>query len=85
MRVQWIDRKREPRSPPDPAYPEGIDIPAADGSRPKCQTDLPYPAARCGVYLVTCSRCGVRVAVTTAGRPDDPRTVAVNCLLPGGG
>jgi C4-type Zn-finger protein len=44
-------------------------------------TELPYPAKRCGIYLVVCERCGYSAAITTAGRPDDPRKVTLPCKL----
>lgn len=43
--------------------------------------DLPYPAERCGVYLVTCDKCGYSAAITTAGRVDDPRSVTIPCRM----
>lgn len=79
MIVTWVDRNEEPKCPPNPAYPLGIDIDLSDGAKPSCKTDLPYPAKRCGVYVVECKECGQRVAVTTAGRTDDPRSVTVAC------
>lgn len=80
FRIEWIDGGREPRCAPDPAYPTGKDIRISkefDGRN--CLVELPYPARRCGFYLVECSMCGVRVAVTTAGRPDDPRSAQIPC------
>lgn len=44
-----------------------------------CETRLPYPAARCGTYVIECSKCGLSVACTTAGRPDDPRLARLPC------
>lgn len=79
MKVTWHDGGREPQCQPDPAYPEGKDIRLCDGITPKCVAQLPYPAKRCGIYIVECERCGTRVAVTTAGRPDDPRSVEMMC------
>jgi hypothetical protein len=34
---------------------------------------------RCGVWVVACHTCGLRVGITAAGRPDDPRTVRLAC------
>jgi len=81
LNVEWIDGNREPQNPPDPDYPEGIDVDATEGATPTCTTLLPYPAKRCGHFLVTCSVCKQRVAVTTAGRPDDPRSLKIKCGL----
>ena len=78
FRVEWIDRGREPQCKPNPTYPNGIDLPAIR-DLPACKTDLPYPAPRCGLYYVECLVCGMNALITTAGRPDDPRSVALNC------
>lgn len=80
--ITWEDSGREPREPPDPAFPSGVDLVAARPTGPRCSTPLPYPARRCGLYLVRCTRCSLRVAVTTAGRADDPRSLTVSCRPP---
>lgn len=77
--VKWIDSGKEPKCAPNPNYPYGKDIDATNGAKHTCSTKLPYPAKRCGVYIVECKRCGYRIALTTAGRPDDPRSVTVAC------
>lgn len=77
LKVKWWDGGREPQCEPDPRYPNGMDVPAP--REPYCAAPLPYPAKRCGVYVVTCDACGMRVAVTTAGRVDDPRSIQVPC------
>lgn len=77
--ITWLDREREPQVAPNPAFPHGIDIPPAWPERPFCVVQLPYPAKRVGLYVINCTRCGVSVGVTTAGRPDDPRSAAINC------
>lgn len=82
MKIDWIDDGREPKCKPNPAYPKGIDIDASGGAEATCSTDLPYPARRCGLFLVVCETCGQRVAVTTAGRPDDPRSLKLACMKP---
>ncbi len=79
MRIEWIDKGREPQCAPDPAYPTGKDLDCSTVLRPSCRTDLPYPAKRCGLYVVTCEECGMSVACTTAGRPDDPRSLTMPC------
>lgn len=76
--ITWIDRGREPQNPPDPKYPNGIDIDTTNGAR-SCKADLPYPAPRCGLWHVKCEECGYIVVVTTAGRVDDPRSVRLPC------
>lgn len=76
--IEWIDGHREPSERPDPKYPQGIDVDISTGGKPSCQVPLPYPAKRCGHYVVACE-CGMRVVVTTAGRSDDPRSVRISC------
>lgn len=76
-KVKWLDGGREPQCPPDPLYPEGVHLRCS--AREVCQVDLPYPAPRCGVYIIECETCGLRYGVTTAGRPDDPRSVQLAC------
>ena len=80
LTVKWVDHWREPKCAPNPAYPRGIDVDASDGASTTCATTLPHPAKRCGVYVVTCDTCGLRVALTTAGRSDDPRSLKVACI-----
>lgn len=77
--VEWIDREREPQCDPNPNFPEGIDVDLAKGAKYACKVPLPYPAKRCGIYLVKCATCEAGVALTTAGRPDDPRSVRIMC------
>lgn len=79
--VRWIDAGREPQNPPNPAHPDGVDIDASKGEGPACSTPLPYPARRIGAYVVACETCGARALVTTAGRPDDPRSLRMSCNL----
>jgi hypothetical protein len=78
--VTFVDSGREPQVPPNPDYPEGIDLDPTEGAPVQsCKVVLPYPAPRCGLMTVACKRCGLTVAVTVAGRPDDPRSVRLAC------
>jgi len=79
LTVEWVDHGREPKCPPNPNYPDGLDVDASDGAERTCATELAHPAPRCGVYVVACRKCGARVAVTTAGRADDPRSLKLAC------
>jgi hypothetical protein len=78
-RIQWIDGKAEPKNPPNPRYPLGIDLDMSKGADRSCQVTLPYPAKRIGYYDVECTDCGIRVAISTAGRADDPRSAKIAC------
>lgn len=75
----WVDKGRESQCAPNPEFPEGVDVDVTLGQRPACRSTLPYPAKRCGFYVVTCKRCKTNAAITTAGRPDDPRSVMLPC------
>lgn len=75
----WVDGGREPQRPANPAYPDGVDIVAVLTGDTGCRVALPYPAARIGHHVLRCHRCGVSTMVSTAGRADDPRSVAVTC------
>lgn len=77
--VTWLDGKREPKCEPNPEFPNGRHLDVSNGAKRVCTVDLEYPAQRCGAYLITCGDCGVRIGVTTAGRPDDPRSVKMAC------
>ena len=79
FKVQWFDGKREPQCAPNPAYPNGIDLDGSHGAAQGCTAKLPYPAKRIGTYVVECTICGIRVAATTAGRPDDPKSIKIAC------
>jgi hypothetical protein len=75
--VEFLDAGREPKCRPDPAPPN-----LADNALQKtCTRNLPYPAPRCGLYMVECTVCGYSAAITVAGRPDDPRTVTMPCRM----
>jgi hypothetical protein len=81
--IKWIDRGREPQCPPNPVYPNGIDLPCAyPDAKQMCHVQLPYPAPRCGILMVHCKICQMTVVITTAGRPDDPRSVQIACRKP---
>jgi hypothetical protein len=78
LRVKWIDLEREPKAKPNPKYPNGVDVDVSLGKK-SCMTEVPYPSPRCGYLRVICDKCDASVAVTTAGRPDDPRSVRIPC------
>lgn len=86
LKVRWIDHGRKPTQKSNPLYPKGIDLDLSKGADMCCAQALPYPAKRCGMFMVTCELCGLKVAISTAGRPDDPRSVKLACkpLLHGG-
>ena len=79
--TQWVDRGREPQNPPNPAFPDGIDVDLSDiqNKDETCLVKLAYPAKRCGLWWVKCEVCGMSVILTTAGRRDDPRSVRLAC------
>lgn len=79
FKIEWIDRNREPQCEPNPDFPYGIAIDTVGDVEKKCIAKLPYPARRCGLYMVECRFCKILIAVTTAGRIDDPVSVAMEC------
>jgi hypothetical protein len=81
LHVKWIDRGLSPKCEPNPAYPRGIDIDVSNGEAVCCIATLPYPAKRVGLYVITCDKCKTTTVVTTAGRPDDPRSVKLGCAV----
>ena len=72
-------RRGPPQCPPNPDYPNGVDVQEAAPGVPSCRADLPYPAPERLVWQVRCRRCGFSLAITAAGRLDDPRSVTVPC------
>lgn len=79
-KIEWTPRGGPPTNPSNPAYPYGIDLDMAANARRACLVKLPYPTERrIGLLTVTCSECGLRAAISTAGRPDDPRSVKLAC------
>lgn len=78
-RIQWVDSGKQPQHPANPAYPTGIDVDLSKPDADACAIPLKYPAKRIGRYEIDCAECGGRFVVTTAGRPDDPRSVTVPC------
>ena len=77
--IGWAGLGRTAQCKPDPAYPDGVDMDLRGGNADGCRVALPYPASSCGLHLVECLICGLRVAVTAAGRPDDPRIAILPC------
>lgn len=87
--ITWVPRSggRKPEVPPSPAFPNGkhlVALPQPDA--PSCRGELPYvmwqedgTGRGLGLLMITCRRCGMRSAVTTAGRPDDPISLTQNC------
>lgn len=65
--------------PADPAYPHGIAIDGATAGAPSCLVPIPYPAPECGVWIVRCQECETSIAITAAGRADDPVSVRIAC------
>ena len=77
--ITWYDAGREPRVAPNPLYPDGVDVDLMGPFETGCKVSVPYPAKRIGSYRLWCKLCNVHVAVTTAGRSDDPRSITIPC------
>lgn len=80
LSVTFISHHRKAQVAPNPKYPDGIDVDLTKGAKVACLANLPYPAECCGILIVRCKKCSANVAITTAGRIDDPRTVKLACL-----
>jgi hypothetical protein len=82
--IRWLDRGHPPRIKPDPAFPDGVPVvDASMGAAITCVAELPYPTGEVnvGTWLVDCKLCRLRVGVTAASRPDDPRSVKLACKI----
>lgn len=79
LTVEWVDKEREPQCAPNPIFPHGIDVDMSNGASKTCSVQVPYPAKRCGIYVIHCDTCGQRNGITTAGRIDDPRRITFGC------
>jgi hypothetical protein len=78
--IEWFDTGKEPQCAPNPQFPDGMDIDLRmHKDEPSCEIELPYPAKRCGMFLINCNSCRRNAVITTAGRPDDPRRVILPC------
>lgn len=77
--IKFLSHGRKAECPPDPKYPNGMVVDVARGKKQSCAVDLPYPAECIGAWIMKCKTCGRSVAITAAGRPDDPKAVVVDC------
>lgn len=77
--IKAINRRGPPQHPANPAYPNGMDVDRVMPGAASCRAELPYPAPERLVWRVRCRRCGYVLAITAAGRPDDPRSVTLPC------
>lgn len=82
FKIVWVDSGRDPKCPPNPKFPFGMDVDISNKQEATCSTPLAYPTKRCGYYRIECLACGMSVVVTTAGRVDDPRSIKVACKRP---
>lgn len=82
IKVDFLSHHRKAQCEPNPNYPDGIAVDLSEGAGKTCTGALPYPAECCGVLIARCSVCGANAAVTTAGRPDDPRSIKFACKAP---
>ena len=79
--VEFKGTGRQASCAANPKFPNGIDLDIS-GGKPSCTVEFPYPAPEVGVWIVVCEACGLRGAITTAGRPDDPRSAKLACRRP---
>jgi hypothetical protein len=79
IQIDFVSHHRKAKNPPNPKYPEGVNLDLTKGAKVACFADLPYPAECCGILVVRCKKCGANAVITTAGRRDDPRSVKLGC------
>lgn len=79
--LSYMVRGGPPKSPPNPAFPQGVDVDLSDNAKVSCLVVLPYPNPNknIGTWMIRCDQCKQIVAVTAAARSDDPRTVRLAC------
>ena len=82
--ITWKPREggRKPAVTPNPDFPHGIHVDGSDDEKPRCRGELPYvmwPERGLGLLIVKCRICDMSIAITTAGRPDDPISLTQNC------
>jgi len=63
----------------DSFYPDGKAVDLSGVARRFCVVDLECPAPGIGIWRIECSKCGIRVGLTAAGRADDVRKVRIPC------
>lgn len=66
--------------PADPQFPNGIQVGVLNAEL-SCLVKLPYPAPECGHFRIECHSCNMTLAITAAGRADDPFSVRVPCKM----
>ena len=81
VEISFLSTGRIATCKPNPDYPNGCDIDVTDG-KGGVWVEIPYPAPCCGTWIVGGGGLA-RVAVTAAGRPDDPRRVKIPYKEPG--
>jgi hypothetical protein len=81
FKIEWRNRGGKPVVPPNPRYPDGIDVDISQGATPSCYVPLPYPTGKdtVGGWFIECEECGLTAYVTAASRSDDPRSVKLPC------
>lgn len=77
--ITFHDSGRKARNPPHPGYEEGIVFDMTGDAPRGCAVDLPWPAPGVGTWQVRCRTCGTSLALTAAGRIDDPRRLVLPC------
>lgn len=69
------------RCPSNAEFPDGKDIDACCEGESGEWVELPYPAPECGAWIVG-GEGFKTIAITTAGRPDDPRNAKIPHSIP---
>jgi hypothetical protein len=78
--ISWIWRSRLPaKCKPDENYPYGKATDMSAPGKPFCEVEFKYPAPGVGTWIARCKTCDFTMAVTAAGRADDPTKVRWAC------
>lgn len=77
--ITWLKRAERATQKPNPEYPNGMIANLSGGAVQACQVNLEYPAPCPGTHLIHCKLCDVNVAITAAGRVDDPVVAIIAC------
>lgn len=79
IEVRFLSHGRKAQVAPNPDFPSGVDLDLTHGATRHCEAKLPYPAECLSIWVLHCLDCGFTAAITTAGRPGDPRSVKLAC------
>lgn len=78
LTATWYGNGKLAKCAPNPDFPNGKPLDFSRGSV-YCEIELEHPAPCIGAWVIECKQCGIKVALTAAGRVDDPSTIKLGC------